>query len=605
MKQILCIENYTKDMQLSNLARTLLFSITALCLSLLFNYLLILVWKKYKITILRAAVRNDRWGAHHIQLTGGIVIVTIFVGYFILSLYTLPISFQFKIAVIGSIAIFILGLLDDVLNLKSYQKLLGQIVVTLVILMFGIRVQIFGNFLDIILTFIWIVGITNSINLLDNMDGLAGGISCIALAFLGVNYLQEGNITYFLFCTVLASLTIGFLIFNFKPAKVYLGDSGALFIGFFMAVLIALGTNSEIQGKSLIGVLVFPVILLMIPIFDTTFVSITRRIRKQSFFRGGKDHISHRLVQLGMSERGAVITLYIISSLLGLLFFILREVKLIPSIILYFLISVAIILFGIYIGRLKIGEEKENDEYIKKSVKITGNILFKKQILMIVLDIFLLGLIYYLSYLIRFGGEIDKNDFIIFLQSIPFVILIKTILLNLFKTYTIDVRYFSFSDAMKILKSMTLSTFTAVLIFTFWTRFQGYSRAVFVIDWLLSLAVLGGIRVFYRLFDYLFYPLKVDKMDKIAYVGDIKNFKAIEFLLRIKNIDKYHMKKIIDIDAINENDEEFENVLSNIDILIFEEEKVENVEKMIKNKRIKTISLMKFIEEIIYSRREK
>src|SRR5262249_9820274 len=155
---------------------------------------------------------------------------------------------------------------------------------------------------DMILTLVWVVGVTNAFNLLDNMDGLAGGMAFIAGGFRLALFLLEGNLAAAIMTAGFMGAVAGFLIRNVPPARIFMGDAGSLFLGFFLSGL-CLVVDAAYYSRGIMAVLAVPVLLVLIPIFDTTFVTVTRLLRGQAVSQGGRDHTSHRLVALGASER--------------------------------------------------------------------------------------------------------------------------------------------------------------------------------------------------------------------------------------------------------------------------------------------------------------
>lgn len=223
--------------------------------------------------------------------------------------------------------IFILGLIDDLYNLPAKLKLLGQIIAALILLSFGIKILFITNpaggmvylgKLGIILTIIWIVGITNAINLIDGLDGLAAGISLIAsLIFFSLAYLDQ-RISQDLILTlsiIVAGTTLGFLRYNFYPAKIFMGDGGAYFLGLILSVITIIGAFKSVATLALF----VPILVLGIPILDTLF-SIGRRIKaKEPAFKPDRKHLHHKLLELGLSHRQTVLFIYLLSLILGLI----------------------------------------------------------------------------------------------------------------------------------------------------------------------------------------------------------------------------------------------------------------------------------------------
>src|SRR5688572_28747314 len=177
------------------------------------------------------------------------------------------------------------------------------------------------------LAIFWLIVITNAINLLDNMDSLVSGIAIIAAGFLALSFVSTGQYTEALTLLIFAAALLGFLIYNSNPASIFMGDCGSMFVGFFLGSS-ALMNVSGGRSRSFLPVLAVPILVLFIPIFDTTFVTVLRKLSGRAASRGGRDHTSHRLVALGMSERHAVLMLYGFAALVGVLALLVQRVKL-------------------------------------------------------------------------------------------------------------------------------------------------------------------------------------------------------------------------------------------------------------------------------------
>lgn len=224
---------------------------------------------------------------------------------------------------IGASLMFVVGILDDIWQLSPWIKLLGQCLSAGVAIHFGITVNEvtnpFNGFLDLgylslPLTFLWIVGVTNAVNLIDGLDGLAAGVASIAACTMGIVALLQGQPAFALVAFVLVASISGFIPYNFHPARIFMGDGGSNFLGFCLACLAILGTA---KSAALIFLFV-PIVILGIPILDT-FFAIIRRINKGTpIFRPDKDHLHHRLMALGLGHRRSVLTIYAISGFLAL-----------------------------------------------------------------------------------------------------------------------------------------------------------------------------------------------------------------------------------------------------------------------------------------------
>lgn len=221
-----------------------------------------------------------------------------------------------ELAVMLGFAVFlsIVGFIDDHRTIHPLLKLGAQILAALGIYFFGVKVQLFNILpIDLFLTVFWIVGITNAFNLLDNMDGLSVGTSAICSFFFFMVAAFNQQYLVASLSAALCGASLGFLRYNFNPASIFMGDAGSLFLGFLLAVI---GIKLRFSNVPTITFSV-PILILGYPIFDTTLVTIARKMHGISVFTGGKDHSSHRLVKMGMSPRLAVAVLYLISGALG------------------------------------------------------------------------------------------------------------------------------------------------------------------------------------------------------------------------------------------------------------------------------------------------
>ncbi|MFQ5341522.1 MAG: MraY family glycosyltransferase [Anaerolineae bacterium] len=217
---------------------------------------------------------------------------------------------------VGATLVSFLGIWDDRQAIRPLLKLAGQLLAALTLIVTGVRIDLFpGAALDIAITLLWVVGITNALNLLDNMDGLSGGIAAIAAGFFLLLATLSGQFLVGSLAAALLGACIGFLRYNFNPAQIFMGDAGSLFLGF---VLSAVGIKLRFLDRPYTVTWMIPILVLGLPIFDTTLVFISRLRRGLNpFTTAGKDHISHRLVGRGWTHREAVMALYLVACVLG------------------------------------------------------------------------------------------------------------------------------------------------------------------------------------------------------------------------------------------------------------------------------------------------
>lgn len=275
---------------------------------------------------------------------------------FIAGMFIMQPDAKYNTAILlGSLIIIITGMLDDLYELSAKIKLLGQLAAAaIVVVMGGVEVTYinmpFGGQLEfgmfsILITIFWIVGITNAINLIDGLDGLAAGVSSIALITISGMAIIMGDMYTVTVGTIVLASTLGFLIYNFHPAKIFMGDTGALFLGYMIAVLSLLG----FKNVTFISLIV-PIIILGVPISDTFFAIIRRIVHKKPLSAPDKSHLHHCLLNLGFTHRQTVLTIYALAAFFGLAAVIFSQAKLWGSFLLIALLLILIELFAEVIG---------------------------------------------------------------------------------------------------------------------------------------------------------------------------------------------------------------------------------------------------------------
>ena len=255
-----------------------------------------------------------------IPTLGGLAIfVSFMIGLFILQ----PASPYHLSIICGAILIIGLGVIDDLYNLSAKVKFIVQIVAALLVVFWGgLQVEFinlpFGGqvefgFLSSMITILWIVGVTNAMNLIDGLDGLAAGVSSIALLTIAGMAIIKGDVYVTTLALVLFFSTVGFLPFNFFPAKIFMGDTGALFLGYMISVLALLG----FKNVTIISFII-PIFILAVPISDTLIAMVRRYINKQPMSSPDSSHLHHRLIQLGLTHKQSVLFIYILSGMFSI-----------------------------------------------------------------------------------------------------------------------------------------------------------------------------------------------------------------------------------------------------------------------------------------------
>ncbi|MDT4969312.1 MAG: UDP-GlcNAc:undecaprenyl-phosphate/decaprenyl-phosphate GlcNAc-phosphate transferase [Acidobacteriota bacterium] len=457
-----------------------------------------------------ARPKTDRWHKKPTAMLGGVAIFIPVAAVILAYLLFVPPtagellnhSRSYLWVVLGaSTFLFAVGLADDLFHAKPYQKLIGQVMGAAFVVYYGLSLPWTGSpSINMVITIFWLIGITNAVNLLDNMDGLAPGIAAISSIFLAANFLVNSQPTEALVLGVFAAALIGFLIYNSNPASIFMGDCGSMFIGFFLAST-SLMSAAGGRSRSFLPVLAVPILVLFIPIFDTTFVTVIRKLSGRAASQGGRDHTSHRLVALGMSERRAVWMLYGFATLSGLLAMLVRQLNLDLSIAAIIGFTILLTLLGVYLAGVKVYEEDEVKTAQEKPMfAFLIDLSYKRRIFEVLLDLVLIVLAYYGAYVLRFGSMAEGEIWLVFLRTLPVVLFVKMAAFLVTGVYRGIWRYTSVDDLVVFAKAVIAGSVASSMAILFAFRFAGVSRTVFVLDAMLMLLLLAGSRMAFRLF---------------------------------------------------------------------------------------------------------
>ena len=295
---------------------------------------------------------------------GGLAIYAAFMVSMLLLLETAEIPEETAQGVIGLFIggslIVALGLWDDYVSLPPKVKLLGQIICAWAAVAFGVRIDFITSFsgeiaylydyVTIPLTIFWMVGITNTVNLIDGLDGLAAGVATIASLTICLVALRMDILVVAVVTAALGGAAFGFLFYNFNPAKIFMGDTGSMFLGFMLSGISVVG----VMKSAAMVALVVPVLALGLPIMDTTFAIIRRWLAGAPIMKPDKGHLHHRLLNLGFSQRQAVLLMYVISAILGSGAIVMTAVSPRTAILILLLIVVAVLYGAKRLGILKL-----------------------------------------------------------------------------------------------------------------------------------------------------------------------------------------------------------------------------------------------------------
>jgi UDP-GlcNAc:undecaprenyl-phosphate GlcNAc-1-phosphate transferase len=448
--------------------------------------------------------RSDRWHKKPTALLGGI---SIYLSSFIPFLFIGPRDKNVLGLILGATVLFLVGLADDKFHFTPYIKLFAQIISGCIAVFFGVILGLPLNIIFTIpLTILWIIGVTNSFNLLDNIDGLAAGVAAISSLMLFISSAILSNNPLGFFGLIICGAVLGFLPYNFHPAKIFMGDSGSMLLGYSLAVVAITGTSRQVSN--LLITMIIPVLILSVPIFDTLFVMIGRKIQGRRIFEGGKDHTSHRLVTLGLSQRKTVLLLYAFSIIFGLIALSYSRLNIFIISIIAFLGAVILLVFGLFLF-----EVTSSDNHVKYQQKLKNAhnntifnsiLLHKRRVVEVLVDLVMICIAYYSSYFLRFEGALLSSNLYLIRESLIWVIIIKMSVFFIFGLYRGVWRYVSIADMLTIFKVVSIGSVASILFLTFVFRFQEYSRAVFFLDWILMLFLVSGTRIAFRVLGEFF-----------------------------------------------------------------------------------------------------
>ncbi|CAN5365861.1 hypothetical protein BH10ACI1_BH10ACI1_13280 [soil metagenome] len=465
-----------------------------------------------------AKPKSDRWHKRPTAMMGG---VAIFLATVIVFLVFVEQTRESWIILIGSSFLFLVGLIDDVLHIKPYQKLIGQLIGAAIVVGSGLTLQWTSfEIINIGLTIFWLIGIANAINLLDNMDGLAAGIAAIAAFSLAFGFAASGQVEQLSLAAAFTGALVGFLVFNFNPASIFMGDCGSMFVGFLLASLVL---NNDVGGRSrgVVSILAVPALILFVPIFDTTFVTLLRKLWGRKASQGGRDHTSHRLVALGLSERSAVLMLYGFAIIAGSIALLVRELQPTQSIALIMVFIIILTIVGVYLSKVKVYEEQDEEMVLQTGAgyAFLYNLSYKRRIFEVILDVFLITLSNYAAYVLLFGELENTGNWSLFLKSLPILIVVKLFAFLVVGVYRGIWRYTGIRDLLTFTKGVALGSILSILTILLVYRFENFSRTIFVIDALILLSVLSISRMAFRFFRQLLPIPMTDKCRNVLIYG--------------------------------------------------------------------------------------
>jgi len=443
--------------------------------------------------------RPDRWHQRPTPLLGGVqMFVAFLVGLIWMGWHGEPIP---KGLVVGSVLMFGAGLYDDLRPMAPPTKLTVQILAAILVISQGFYIHGFfrWDIANILLSLVWLVGITNAINLIDNMDGLAGGVSLITAGFLIYVMARQGAWGYVQMLSALAGGILGFLVFNFPPAKIFMGDSGSLFLGFTLA---AITVARKPQASNVFAILGVPTLLFLLPIADTLLVTVTRLMRGQSPAQGGQDHTSHRLVAFGLSERRAVLVLYVIALFSGVSSAVLETLDYDLSLVLVPLVIITMAILAAYLARLRVAEPGAS-AHQGTLVRIMLDLTYRRRLLDVLLDALIISLAYYLAFWTYYGLRVGGGVLQVYVRTLPVALAASYFSFVAFGVYRERWQFVGLPALLRHVRAVVVAVALAALG-TRWMQPDFRAWTVFLLFSVFLFLGVSGSRASFRILDAIY-----------------------------------------------------------------------------------------------------
>ena len=436
---------------------------------------------------------DDRWHGVPMPLLGGVAIFAATTTVVAATTSLRPLGPLLPLLVCSGL-MFALGLADDLRHLRPATKLVGQMLVAAFMLSLSQPITITGVVVvDQLLAFTWVVGITNAFNLLDNIDGLAAGVAAIAGIFYLFVLVPAGALPMITPVAAFVGATLGFLAYNFRPASVFMGDSGSHFIGCFLAGVTLLAAPG-FQGQ-LVQVAAIPFLILLVPIFDTTFVTVTRKLSGRGALAGGRDHTSHRLVRWGFRDHDAVLVLWGLAALGGLVALGVHYLGGGYAVTLVALYVVLLVALGFALGHVQSTDTSNASEHDLGPAPLVSELTYRHRAYEVVLDIALIAIAYFAAFSIRFAEPESSQFLSYFAASFPVVLGTQLAGLWWVGKYRRVSSAIGSAELVTSLNGVVVGVASSVLLLLYLYRFEGFSRWVFVTDGAVLTFLLVGSRV--------------------------------------------------------------------------------------------------------------
>jgi UDP-GlcNAc:undecaprenyl-phosphate/decaprenyl-phosphate GlcNAc-1-phosphate transferase len=457
----------------------------------------------------------DRWHNRPTALFGGVGMFLGFVAAVALgaSLLTMqawaPVAEHFPRQALGIVVaatiMFVTGLADDLMKMRPTSKLVLQALAGAALVTAGVHFALTPwSPVNVVFTLFWFIALTNALNLLDNMDGVTAGVTGVSALFLATLFGLSGEWLYVALALALAGAAFGFLPYNVRPASIFMGDAGSLFHGAMLAGLGAAYTMVGTPPAS--GVALIPMLIVIVPILDTGLVTLTRTLAGHPITRGGRDHIAHRLVRMGLRESRAALLLSALAAGGGL-FAILIAFR--PGPVTMWLGAfyvLALVVFGAYLSHLYIyPAEAARSRPIGRI--LLEELLFRRRLLPVLLDLVIFAIAYTGAYLLRYDGTLPVGQAVLLETTLALAVGCKSVAFLITGVYRGVWSQASLPDLHRVVRGTFLGALFTMAAVVFLFRDAEFARSIFILDGMIAGLLALGLRASFRSLEAVRYSL--------------------------------------------------------------------------------------------------
>lgn len=447
-----------------------------------------------------AKPRADRWAGRPVPMLGGVAIFIATAAGLLLGGGELRSTAAGIL--LGGLFLLVVGALDDRFSFRPQTKLVAQILGACVVTGFGVGFALnpFQS-VNILVSIFWIVAIINAINLMDNMDGLAAGVSLIASAFLAFQFAEAGAPSRAALAAALAGGLGGFLCFNFPPARIFMGDAGSLSVGLLLGGMSLSNALAAGQKLGALSVMAGPALVLAIPILDVLLVTVTRVLRGQPISQGGRDHSSHRLIRMGLSERKALLVFYALAVVAGISG--LQLAQGIGRLRALFYVALSWIPLGLFFAWLAKVRVETEPMSPKGRMGLVIGWVFKRRMMEVVMDLALAYICFCTAYGLRFDFSLLPEYKEQVSTSIPWVLGLTLACYQSMGVYGGVWENYGIRDVIRFGKAAGAATLCCIAVAVVLYRYHAYPRSVFPLFGVLLFLSTLGVRTSFQFFEIL------------------------------------------------------------------------------------------------------